>query len=140
MSDATGAAAAYDSGSSAVETNQSTLDTRPSSRPGTSRCLAVAQAIVPAASSPFTTTHAAASCQVAVARPYPATASVAIAQVPYMKRDEPARDAGPADREAATIAPRPPEVSTRPSAAALPPSSVFTTYGSSTSVGPTKSR
>src|SRR4029453_4344392 len=58
MSDATGAAAAYDNGSNTGETKQSTLDTPPSSRPGTSRCFAVAQAIVPAASIAFTTTHA----------------------------------------------------------------------------------
>src|SRR6185437_9211623 len=85
-------------------------------------------------------THAAASCHVAVASPYPATASVAIAQVPYM--NEMNRRGTPVQPTAiaAAIAPRPPDVRTRPSAAALPPSSVFTTYGRSTSVGPTNSR
>src|SRR3954471_24425360 len=67
--EATGATAAYDSGNSAVETNQSTLETRPSSLPGTRRCFAVAQATAPAASSPLTNTQATANCHVAVARP-----------------------------------------------------------------------
>src|SRR6185312_5087202 len=50
---------------------------RPSTDAGTWRCLIVAHTIVPAVSSPLKRRHATMSCHEDVARPYPATASVA---------------------------------------------------------------
>ena len=74
---ATGAVNAKESGRSPIEISQSRLETRPSIDAGTWRCFSVAQTIVPAASSALKSRHASPSCQVALAKPYPATASVA---------------------------------------------------------------
>src|SRR4030095_4382702 len=89
----------YDRGSSAVETNQSTLDTRPSIPSGTNRCLAVAQAIVPAASSPFTRTQARASRHAWGGAPVPGHREGGDGPGPVHVGDELARDADPADRQ-----------------------------------------
>ena len=66
---ATGAVSANDSGMSAIETNQSRLETRPSIEPGTWRCLIVAHTIVPAASRALNRRQAIISCQAAFAMP-----------------------------------------------------------------------
>ena len=65
----TGPVIANDTGSSPIEISQSRLDTRPSSAAGTCRCLAVAQAIVPAVSSVLKATLASISPQSACAIP-----------------------------------------------------------------------
>ena len=60
---AAGPVSAYEAGSSPTEKNRSKLDTRPSSRPGTSRCFVVAQTIVPAVSKALKARQATAACQ-----------------------------------------------------------------------------
>ena len=69
MAAATGPVSAKDTGTRPMEMNQSKLATRPSSAVGTSRCLAVAQTMVPAVSSALNARHAAMTCHDTVARP-----------------------------------------------------------------------
>jgi len=64
-----GPVSAKESGSRPMEMSQSRLDTRPSISPGTWRCLAVAQTIVPAVSSALKARLASISCHTAVANP-----------------------------------------------------------------------
>ena len=59
---ATGPVNANERGTRPIEMNQSKLDTRPSSRPGTRRCFVVTHTMRPALSSPLKTKLAAMSC------------------------------------------------------------------------------
>src|SRR5947208_2300373 len=137
---ATGAVSANDSGRSPIEISQSRLETRPSIDVGTCRCFIVAHRIVPAASRPLKTKHAAINCQAAVASPYPATESVASVHVTYITVTSRRGWSRRPIQTAAPTAPTPPAASTTPNVRADACRSFLTTNGSRTSVGPRKSR
>ena len=133
---ATGPVTANDSGVRPIETNQSKLDTRPSSSGGTSVFISVFQttsAAVPRPNERNATRHI---CHAASADGQPDEQHVADAQAAHMnvtwRRGMPVRPISTAP----TNEPAPPPASTVPNVAAPPSRSLRMMYGSSTSNGP----
>ena len=117
--------------------SQSRLETRPSRWEGTSRWSSVNQITINAVMQLSETNATAIACQTSETRPNPAVISIPSAQVRYrtVRARRGSRPRWPITSATVTD-PTPPAPKTSPSAAAEPPRSLRTTYGTSTSHGP----
>jgi hypothetical protein len=114
MASATGPVNAYESGTRPIEMNQSKLETRPSIRPGTSRCLVVIHTMSPALSRALNAKQKTIACQGSRAMPYPAIMRVEAVQTRYMKVMCRRGTSRLPMTTAATIAPMPPSARMTP--------------------------